>query len=210
MIRPLLLDLFCGSGGAAMGYYQAGYDVLGVDHVRQPRYPFDFVKSDVFDFLESYNYQHVSAIHASAPCQRYSRMTNCWPGLKRHYPNHVAPVRKVLRDIGLPYVLENVEEAFLHRPIVLCGRMFGLDLYRHRLFESNIDLAPRRHPRHIKPASKAGHWQPGTIMSVAGHVAPMSEAKKAMGIDWMTRDQLVESIPPAYTKYIGRQLIIHG
>lgn len=120
----------------------------------------------------------------------------------------IGDVRILLRTIGLPYVIENVEGAPLIDPVMLCGRSFGLELYRHRLFESNVPMQKVGHPVHDIPASKAGHWKPGTIMSVAGHVSPVSEARRVMGIDWYTtRDQLVEAIPPAYTEWIGRQLL---
>ena len=95
-----------------------------------------------------------------------------------------------------------------HNPITLCGQMFGLELYRHRLFETSFDISAPYHPAHIVPASKAGHWRPGTIISVAGHVAPIAKARQAMGIDWMTRDELGEAIPPAYTAYVGFALAI--
>jgi DNA (cytosine-5)-methyltransferase 1 len=210
MTRRRLLDLFCGAGGSAMGYHRAGFDVLGVDHIVQPDYPFEFVKYDVFEYLKNVDIKEFSVIHASPPCQRYSKMANCQPRLQPYYPNHVSQTRKAVAALGVPYVIENVEEALLINPIMLCGRMFGLELYRHRMFESNVGLAPRRHPPHLKPTSKAGHHRPGTVMSVAGHVAPMSKACEAMGIDWMVRDQLVEAIPPAYTKYVGVQLLKAG
>jgi DNA (cytosine-5)-methyltransferase 1 len=119
----------------------------------------------------------------------------------------VDPVRVLLQDIGRPWVIENVPGSPLVNPITLCGHMFGLELYRHRLFESSIPLQEPLHPQHTKPASKAGHWRPGTVMSVSGHVAPISVAKEAMGIDWMNRAELAEAIPPAFSEYIGQQLM---
>ena len=131
--------------------------------------------------------------------------------LEEQYPELITPTRELLALSGLPYVIENVPRArkWMRSPITLCGATFGLDLYRHRLFESNVHLWQPEHRPHAIPASKAGHWKPGTIMSVSGHVAPIAEAKRAMGIDWMTRDELAESIPPAYTQYIGEQLLAH-
>lgn len=198
-----ILDLFCGAGGAAMGYHRAGFEVIGVDHVAQPHYPFQFIRADWRDVVGRVT---VDAVHASPPCQAYSAMTNCRPGLSDTYPDLVEDVRAVLKTLDVPWVIENVPGAPLINPITLCGQMFGLDLYRHRLFETSFNAVEPYHPFHLKPASRAGHWKPGTVMSVAGHFAPMSVAKQAMGITWMNRDELGEAIPPAYTEYLGRFL----
>lgn len=136
-------------------------------------------------------------------------MSNCRPGLAASYPDLVGAIRNIILMTGLPYVIENVPNSPLIDPVWLCGQMFGLELYRHRGFETNWTLEPPDHPPHVLPASKAGHWVPGTIMSVAGHVAPIAKARGVMGIDWMTRAELGESIPPAYTEYVGRHLIGH-
>lgn len=198
-----MLDLFCGAGGAAMGYYRAGFDVVGVDIDPMPNYPFEFIQADALTFEIS----GFDAVHASPPCQHYSYMSACRDGLAAEYPDLVVPTRKRLVSSGLPYVIENVPGSPLVDPIILCGQMFGLELYRHRLFESSVELSVPEHQPHVKPASKAGHWKPGTVISVAGHCSPMALAREAMGIDWMTRDELVEAIPPAYTEFIGEQLI---
>ena len=202
--RPKILDLFCGAGGAAMGYYRAGFDVVGVDLNPQPNYPFHFIQTDAM--AGHVDLDEFDVIHASPPCQSYSAMSACRPGLAAQYPDLVSAVRAMLVESGLPYVIENVPGAPLEHPFTLCGLMFDLELYRHRLFESNLALDAPEHPPHDIPTSKAGHWRPGTIMSVAGHVAPMAHARKIMGIDWSTRDELVEAIPPAYTEHIGNQI----
>lgn len=209
MDKPKLLDLFCGAGGAGMGYHRAGFEVIGIDINPQPNYPFEFFQTDAMAWLREavVHGTMFDAIHASPPCQRYSAMSNCRPGLSDEYPDYVAETRELLKKLGLPYVIENVPGSPLINPMELCGTMFGRELYRHRLFESNVDLVAPNHPPHIKPASKAGHWKPGTIISVSGHVAPVALAREVMGIDWTTRDELTEAIPPAYTEYIGRQLI---
>lgn len=213
MSRPLLLDLYCGAGGAGMGYYRAGFDVIGVDINPQPNYPFEFHQYDALDFLKRAflrgvtEWSAVAAIHASPPCQRHSAMSNCRPGLAQEYPDLIAPTRELLEQTGLPCVIENVVGSPLINPITLCGQMFGLELYRHRLFESNLPLREPLHPQHVIPASKAGHWRPGTVMSVSGHCAPIAKAREVMGIDWTTREELAESIPPAYTSFIGAQLL---
>jgi DNA (cytosine-5)-methyltransferase 1 len=211
MRPPRLLDLFCNAGGAGWGYHLAGYDVTGVDIAPQPRYPFDFVQADALDFpLDGYD-----AVHASPPCQGSSKMSNCRPGLAETYPLLIGPMRNRLEAWGGPWVIENVEGSGLpgqhdllgDHGLMLCGLMFRRPLYRHRWFLSSEPLTAPSHPRHLVPASKAGHWKPGTIISVSGNCAPIEVAKAAMGISWMSRDELCESIPPAYTEFIGAQLL---
>jgi DNA (cytosine-5)-methyltransferase 1 len=212
-MKPRLLDLFCCAGGAAMGYHRAGFEVVGVDVAPQPNYPFKFVQADAVTFpLDGFD-----LVHASPPCQRKSRMSNCRPGLAETYPDLIDPVRDHLKAWGGPWVMENVEGAGLPGQVdlfgalgvMLCGSMFGLRLYRHRYFETSLPVVPPHHPRHLVPASGAGHWKPGTIISVEGHCYPIDVAREAMGIGWMTRDELGEAIPPAYTEYIGRPLLDH-
>lgn len=210
MSPPVLLDLFCGAGGAAMGYHRAGFEVVGVDINPQPHYPFEFHQGDALEYLRAlltFAEPTFIAIHASPPCQGYSAMSTCRPGLADKYPRLIEPIREHLIRSGLPYIIENVEGSPLLDPTVLCGFMFGLELYRHRLFETNFPLPFIIHPEHLTLASKAGHWTPGTIMSVAGHIAPIGHARSIMGIDWMNRDELAQAIPPAYTEFIGRQLM---
>lgn len=212
--RPLLLDLFCCAGGASAGYYRAGFDVTGVDISAQPNYMFPFRKADAVTFpLDGFD-----AVHASPPCQSYSGMTNCRPGLSGEYPQLVDVMRERLKAWGGPWVLENVagsglaeqDDLFGSSGVLLCGTMFGLELYRHRLFETSFPVTSPSHPRHLTPASKAGHWEPGTIISVAGNCAPIQRARAAMGgVDWMTRDELAESIPPAFAEHIGHALLEH-
>lgn len=191
-----------------MGYHRAGFDVVGVDINPQPNYPFTFVQADAISFVRA-NGHRFDAIHASPPCQAYSVMTQSRPGLADEYPDLVDATREAMIATGKPYVIENVPRSPLRDPITLCGFMFGLPLYRHRLFEANFPLVAPDHPEHTIPASKAGHWKPGTIISVAGHVSPIKLAREAMGIDWTTRDELAEAIPPAYTEYVGAQLMAH-
>ena len=211
MSRPRLLDLFCGAGGTTAGYYRAGFDVTGVDIAKQPNYMFRAHKADAVTFpLDGFD-----AVHASPPCQSYSGMTNCRPGVSGEYPQLIDVMRDRLAAWGGPWVIENVAGSGLASQddllgthgLLLCGAMFGLPLYRHRLFEASFPMCAPNHPRHDVPASKAGHWKPGTIISVAGNCAPIALARQAMGIGWMTRDELAESIPPAYTEYIGASLV---
>jgi DNA (cytosine-5)-methyltransferase 1 len=199
MKRPLLLDLFCGAGGAAMGYRRAGFEVVGVDTKPQPHYPFEFIRADAMAFpLEGFD-----VIHASPPCQAYSKTAAF---TKRDYPDLVGVVRDRLALYH--YVIENVVGAPIRKDLVLCGEMFGLRVIRHRAFESSLPLLSPAHQKHRggtnahRGYSKGAHY-----VCVAGHNYNTAEGKRAMDIDWMTRDELNEAIPPAYTEHIGRQLI---
>lgn len=207
-----LLDLFCGAGGAGMGYHKAGFEVVGVDIRPQPRYPFSFVQADALDYAAAHGWEF-DAIHASPPCQRYSRITPV--DRREEKPDLVAPTRWLLETLGLPYVIENVVGAPLCETIMLCGAMFGLQVYRHRIFESNILLLAPTHTRHIykcPPAGKGAGKDEGGFISITSGGQGMGKggrdyARRAMGIDWMTGDELAEAIPPAFTKYIGQQLM---
>lgn len=223
-MKPVLLDLFCGAGGAAMGYQRAGFSVVGVDIEPQPNYPFEFVRADALQVLDFVlkgdapwlGLPQPDAIHASPVCKGYSAMTDCRPGVAGGHPKLIGEIREKLSAIDLPWVIENVEgsglaaqdDLFGTHGAMLCGAMFGLPLYRHRYFEASFPLAAPHHPRHTIPASRAGHWEPGTIISVAGH-CNADLAREAMGIDWTTRDELAEAIPPAFTEFIGAQLLAH-
>lgn len=232
MTRPRLLDLFCGAGGAAMGYHRAGFDVTGVDIRPQPRYPFEFVQADALKFAESFvhdpqNYYHgrFDAIHASPPCQAYSRTQRIWKNRKNH-PDLLPPVRDLLLATSSPWVIENVPGAPMRADLILCGTMFGLqagqyELWRHRLFETSgfYALTPQcQHhawPVNIGGGQKRQRLRAGTVNGHPGgssmrdgiDLAALADWKAITGIDWMTADELREAIPPAYTEYIGRQLL---
>lgn len=201
-----LLDLFCGAGGSAMGYYRAGFDdITGVDNRTMMRYPFRFILGDALDYCRAHGAEY-DVIHASPPCQGYSRMRHL-PWLRdRQYPMLIKPTREVLQATGKPYVIENVEDAPLLNGITLCGTMFGLPLYRHRKFESNILLWGIAHKPHeivIFPGKFLNNRYKAAngITGVLGHAAG-----NAMGIDWMINSELSQAIPPAYTEYVGLQL----
>ena len=215
--EPWILDAFCCAGGATKGYQRAGFRVFGVDIEPQPNYcGDDFVQADAVQFIRDHG-RKFAARHASPPCQWYSGMTNCRPGLAGEYPQLIDVVRAEFEAIDGPWVIENVagsglpsqDDMFGAHGLLLCGTMFGRALYRHRLFETSFPIAAPHHPRHVVPASKAGHWEPGTIVSVAGNCHPVALAREVMGIDWTTRDELAEAIPPAYTQFIGEQLLAH-
>ena len=210
--RPLLLDLFCCQGGAGMGYYRAGFDIVGIDLFGQPRYPFRFYQADAILTLKSlleikqrYGRVEYSAVHASPPCQAH---TNAQKIMGNEHPELIEPTRELLIELGLPYVIENVPGAPLEAPIELCGAMFNLGTYRHRLFETNFYVHELPHPKHVARTTKMGRKPvDGEMMHVVGNFSGVAKAKKAMGIDWMNRDGLRESIPPAYTRHIGYYLM---
>lgn len=205
--RPRLLDLFCKAGGASMGYHRAGFEVVGVDIDPQPRYPFEFVQADALAFLIA-NGEEFDAYAGSPPCQRYT-MAQRIQG--RVHSDYIAGLRGLFQAFGKPYVIENVPGAPLNNSLTLCGAMFpGLRTYRHRLFESNLRLDPPVHPEHAAAVTKMGRPpQAGEFMHVVGNFSGVEQAREAMGIDWMTRDELREAIPPAYTEFLGRQIHAH-
>jgi DNA (cytosine-5)-methyltransferase 1 len=199
--RPRLLDLFCCAGGAAMGYHRAGFDVVGVDIKPQPRYPFEFVQRDAIEVLD--------AVHASPPCQSYTPLRALHPD--KTYPDLVDATRARLDQTGLPYIIENVMTAPLikEKSIVLCGAMFGLRAYRHRRFESNVDLCAPAHPKHVAMTAtsrRRERWDAGWNVSITGDVGTYL-GLEAMGIDWMNGNELCEAIPPPYAENIGCQII---
>ena len=212
---PRLLDLFCGAGGASMGYHHAGFDeIVGVDINPQLHYPFAFVQADALEYTAAYGHEF-DVIHASPPCQFASQAVKKRNRTQRS--NLIPAVRESLVGLGLPYVIENVPTArdHLREPIQLCGSSFGLLVRRHRLFESNQWLWGRQcshkeYPRRFQPAwnrtnqlrvlSLSGGYQQGQ--------AGIEEHRAAMGIGWdMDIKELSQSIPPAYTEYIGHRLI---
>jgi DNA (cytosine-5)-methyltransferase 1 len=204
---PRLLDLFSGAGGCSAGYAAAGFAVTGVDIDPHPSYPYEFVQADVLDILADATYlAQFDAIAASPPCQAF---TNAQKIRGNNHPDLITPTREALAATGKPYVIENVPGSPLIAPVTYCGAMFsGLRTYRHRLFESNVAITPPPHPEHVARTTKMGRPpQPGEFMHVVGNFSGVKQAREAMGIDWMTRDDLREAVPPAYTEHIGHQLL---
>lgn len=211
-MKVRLLDLFCGAGGASMGYHRAGFEVVGVDISPQPHYPFKFVQANAI----SVDLGGFDAIHASPPCQAYSQATVSHRGQDRSYPNLVGATRVRLERSGVPWVIENVPGAPIRPDLRLCGCMYGLPLLRRiRWFETSwhaFDL--------VSPCVHIG-----ATMSIHGHsyggntrarrkveaqlerIPNRDDYNKAMGIDWMTRKELGQAIPPAYTEHVGRLLM---
>ncbi len=233
MSRPRLLDLFCGAGGAGMGYHRAGFDVVGVDIAPQPHYPFEFHQGDAMTFpLDGFD-----AIHASPPCQAFSPLRNMWNA--REHPDLIDATRQRLKAAGVPYVIENVPGAPLPDAVTLCGSVFHLgcedaELRRHRHFEINphpVLVPPCQHgwkAATIGVYGHAGGYSTRTRERIAqrvigvygGHrrdrrrrmeTSPQSfstaQRAEAMGIDWMTGNELSQAIPPAYTEWIGERLL---
>lgn len=215
---PRALDLFCKAGGASMGLHRAGFDVTGIDIEPQPRYPFRFIQADAL--RSPVCLSDFDLIWASPPCQGYSRLRHL-PWLKdRNWPRLIDPVRELLRSSGALSIIENVEDAPL-TGFVLCGQMFGLPTYRHRLFETNFFVMAPGHPTHrhvvgrgrrvndrgkgsLNNGSGKGAWGSGGVITVAGGQFKKADGEKALGIDWMTKPELAQAIPPAYAEFIGR------
>lgn len=222
MTPQRLLDLFCGAGGAGMGYHRAGFEVVGVDLKPQPRYPFEFHQADAM----TYPLGGFDAIHASPPCQAYcalKTMTNAG-----EHPELIEPMRGRLQSQAAPWVMENVFGAPLIAPLMLCGSQFGLRatngyaLRRHRYFEASFPwpllMPPCAHEcktvgvygakaRDIAKEKRHYALPKATRGEPVGVVLPQSVGREAMGVDWMNMDELSEAIPPAYTEWIGGELM---
>jgi len=224
--RPRLLDLFCGAGGAAVGYHRAGFDVVGVDIEPQPYYPFEFHQGDALSYLDGWNLEWVNeyfdAIHASPPCQAYSTMGNRSRAEGKRKlppaPDLLKATWELLGATGLPYVMENVAgaKALMPNAFILSGGMFGLGVHRPRYFVSNVLILQ---PARAKPPKNGigvyGRDHDGRRLfnrkSNGTYRAPRSleEAQEAMGMDWADWHGTKEAVPPAYTEYIGAQLLQH-
>jgi DNA (cytosine-5)-methyltransferase 1 len=219
-----LLDLFCGAGGAAMGYHRAGFtEIVGVDIKPQPRYPFTFVQGDALEYVREHG-REFDAIHASPPCQRFTQMSARWRGKGTRaddHPDLLSPTLAMLRGHPRPWIVENVQGAghLMNVTARLHGGMFKLGVHRPRLFESNVALLipyarATSSPLGVygtKPDGRTtsryrnnGNYKGKSLIRAAKSI---EEARDAMGIDWMTWQEIREAIPPAYTEFIGRQLI---
>ncbi len=187
-----------------MGYYRAGFNVVGVDNRPMPRYPFEFHQADALEYLAEHG-QEYDVIHASPPCQRYSKETPT--SHKNNHPDLLPEVAEILRVHRKPYIIENVEGArfMLRDPLFLCGSMFGLRIWRHRWFEiyptPDYLLPPCNHS--FIPVLISGTQNRNGIKSEPS----VSDRKQAAGIDWMTGKELDQAIPPIYTEFIGRQML---
>ena len=202
-----VLDLFCGAGGASAGYRRAGFDVVGVDIAPQPHYPFEFIQADVLDLTAAGD---VDLIHASPPCQHFTKYRNVHKDITDRYSDLIDPTRQLLEETGVPYVIENVEKAPVRPDLILCGSMFGLDVRRHRWFELGgfSAMSPACNHKAWTRQFKSSTDRPNLryTIEVGSWDEPIARQKAAMGIDWtITTRELSEAIPPAYTQYIGEQ-----
>ena len=216
-----LLDAFCGAGGAGMGYHLAGFEVVGVDIAPQPHYPFEFHQGDALEFIAKYG-REFDVIHTSPKCQFGTGLQHLGQARNKSYPEHenqIPGLRRLLVAVGQPYVIENVTGSRRHliNPVMLCGKTFGLKTYRHRWFEiSPFWMLAPSHISHQDQTPPAGNGKsPKGFISVCGTggVRGMTRPEildyfsEAMGIDWMTRAELSQAIPPAYTRWIGERLL---
>jgi DNA (cytosine-5)-methyltransferase 1 len=225
MTRPLLIDLFCCAGGAGMGYHRAGFDVLGVDISPQPNYPFRFEQADALEWLRweftlPLN-ERAAVYHASPPCQRHSAITSV-SGDPSSHPDLIGSVRDFLVALGRPYIIENVPRAPLRDPVLMCGAAMGLRhgpyvLRRHRLFESNVALTSpgcgcRRGDGITMGVYGGGNSTKPRATKTGGrpYKGTVEERKAIMGMPWVGGlHEINEAIPPAYTEYLGKQLLSH-
>lgn len=204
---PRLLDLFCGAGGASVGYNRAGFDIVGVDINPQPNYPFEFHQADALSFpLAGYD-----VIHASPPCQAYSAGSRMRPGYESKFPRLIEPVRSRLQEWGGIWIIENVVGAPLRSPTLLCGETFSLRVRRHRLFETTHLIFNSGCQHHGDIVGVYGdHPEDAYVHSRGGlrRAKTINEAREAIGVPWMqTWQEVKESIPPAYCEFIGAQLM---
>lgn len=223
---PRLLDLFCGEGGASVGYSRAGFDVVGVDldAARLKYYPFDSKHADALEYLYDFGGEF-DAIHASPPCQGYSIATSALPDRLERYDRMIGAVRSLLDEIGKPYVIENVYNARkeMVNPKMLCGRMFDLTavdtdgtklvMDRHRMFETNWDLTVPPHHKHDKSLQVAGSYGGARRDKVearkvrkGGYVPTLEVQRELLGLPHASEKGCWLSIPPVYAEFIGKQL----
>lgn len=217
-----LLDLFCKAGGCSKGYHDAGFEVVGVDIMPQPNYPYKFYQCDALEVLKDKGFiSQFDVITASPPCQHYTKMQHMAQarngGQYGDHPDLIAPTRELLITTRKPYVIENVSGAPLINPLKLYGSQFkNLYTQRERWFESNVPLqAPETPKSSMKtPSAGNGMGEDGSIsICGSGGVRGLNSKQIRLywgfalgGIDWMSREELAEAIPPAYTYFIGLQL----
>jgi len=211
MILYKLLDLYCGAGGAGYGYHLAGFEVTGVDINPQPRYPFKFIQDDAIEYLKKHGHEY-DVIHSSPPCQAHSAMTTGTNAGKKVYDELIDDTRDALADHKYT-IIENVSGAPLRKDLTLCGEMFGIRVVRHRVFECSFEI---KQPEHIKHRTRVNDWRHGEkfegyyfpVYGTGGGRGTIEDWKKAMEMPWAKyKRELAQAIPPAYSKYIGEQLI---
>lgn len=218
--KPLLYDLFSGAGGAARGYQRAGFYVVGIDNRPQPRYAGDrFIQMDAFEFFDRVDvgeFPMPALWHASPPCQAYTILGAVHKD--KTYPDLIEGVRERLRQTGVHYVIENVVGAPLQNPLLLCGQMFGLRLFRHRLFETSWPMLQPGHthgrltaPRTGRRPHSGSNTRPneGQVWSIFGHFSGVKDAGRELGMEWMNQSEMSQAIPPAFSEFLGKQVMQH-
>lgn len=197
------LDLFCCAGGAGEGYRMAGFDVTGVDIVEQPKNPHRFILGDAIEYLLAHGHEY-DFIHASPPCQQYTKAAKQWRKSGKKYVDLIEPTRKALIGIGKPWVIENVPDAPLIDPVFLNGSYFGIKIHRPRYFEASFEL-PQPNVPPSKPVKMGRPIKEGDVLQPVGHFSGVKYAQKEMGIPWMGQKELAQAIPPVYTEWIAEQ-----
>jgi DNA (cytosine-5)-methyltransferase 1 len=204
-VRPRLLDLFCCAGGAGEGYRLAGFEVVGVDIRPQPKNPHPFVLADALEYLKAHGHEY-DAIHASPPCQAYTKAGKQWRKEGREYPDMIEATREALESTGKPWVIENVPGAPLRNPVLLNGSTFGIRVHRPRYFETSFPLEQPEVPP-MTPVKMGRPIREGDIVQPVGHFSGVRYAAREMGLPWMGQAELAQAIPPAYTKYVGEAIL---
>lgn len=204
-MQPIVrcLDLFCCAGGAGEGYRRAGMEVVGVDIRPQPKNPHMFVCADALEFLREHGHKF-DFIHASPPCQAYTKAGKQWRKEGRKYPDMIAATREELERTGKPWVIENVPGAPLRNPITMNGSTFGILVHRPRLFEASFPLEQPPVPT-MRPVKMGRPIREGDTVQPVGHFSGVDYARRQMGLPWMGQKELAQAIPPAYTEWIARQ-----
>jgi DNA (cytosine-5)-methyltransferase 1 len=205
-----LLDLYCGVGGASVGYARAGFEVTGIDLKHGKRYPYTYIRADVLEVIKDIDYlRQFDVIHASPPCQTHSitqHLRNA-QGKSTSKIDLIPQTRQALIESGVNYIIENVPNSPLIDPVQLCGSSFGLKVRRHRLFESNMPIKGSvcNHKLQGRPIGVYGSLN-DEIPKGGKTATTIDEARKAMDMDWAIWTELVEAIPPAFTQYLGEQI----
>lgn len=180
----------------------------------------EFVLGDAISYLDQALCENrFDYIHASPPCKAFTSLRG-FSSKANQQDWQLIEVQRMLRASTVPYDLENVPGAPIRRDVVLRGYQFGLPTIRKRIFEiGNWWFMP-----HL-PTTKIGTQRGGDFLSVAGkggynRINPNSafqgfngaptwttgsvkrDRQIAMGIDWMTTEQMAQAIPPAFAEYI--------
>ncbi|MFF2076369.1 DNA methylase [Kitasatospora sp. NPDC058162] len=214
-----VLDAYCNIGGAGMGFWLAGFDVVGVDILDQPRYPFPFLHGDAIETITAHG-ERFDLISAGPPCQFDCTLTAGTNQARRdRYADLLEPTREALESTSRPYVIEQPPGRASRRmraDLKLCGEMFGLRVIRHRIFELGGWFALQ--PPHVPHRGRTAGYRHGVryegryfqVYGNGGGKGTVPEWQNAMGIHWTTdRRELAEAIPPAYTRFIGEHALLH-